>query len=127
MWPQLRNAISNVFLKPYAQNRATGASLTSKDVNEYIRMNERMPGLGSSKEGLKTLYSFNDYLLKNNLLPIPDETLGYFRNLPNVRSWKSVGKNIVSKTGRPIGNVGEVVKRSLINMVPGGKNAAMYG
>ena len=133
-WPQLRNAMSNVFLQPYMENVESGSKLTSKDVNEYIRMNERMvdpktgmPGVGASKEGLKNAYAFNDYLLKNNLPPLPNETIGYFKDLPNVRSWKSVGKNIVSKTGRPVGNVGEVVKRSLINMVPGVKKAAMYG
>lgn len=127
LWPQLRNAMSNVFLQPYRENVEAGSKLTSKDVNEYLRMNERMPGVGASKEGLKNAYAFNDYLLKNNLPPLPNETIGYFKDLPNVRSWKSVGKNIVSKTGRPVGNVGEVVKRSLINMVPGVKKAAMYG
>ena len=126
LWPQLRNVMSNVFLQPYRENVETGTKLTSKDVNEYLRMNERMPGVGASKEGLKNAYAFNDYLLKNNLPPLPNETIGYFKDLPNVRSWKSVGKNIVSKTGRPVGNVGEVVKRSLINMVPGVKKASMY-
>jgi hypothetical protein len=135
-WPQLRNAMSNVFLQPYMENVESGSKLTSKDVNEYIRMNERMvdpktgiPGVGASKGGLKNAYAFNDYLLKNNLPPLPNETIGYFKDLPNVRSWKSVGQNIVSKTGRPVGNVGEVVKRSLMNMLesPGGQLALKAG
>lgn len=126
LWPQLRNAMSNVFLQPYKENVESGSRLTSKDINEYLRMNERMPGIGASKEGLKNVYSFNDYLLKNNLSPLPDETISYFKDLPNVRSWKPAGKYFVNKTGRPVGNVGEVVKRSLINMVPGVKKASMY-
>ena len=126
LWPQLRNAMSNVFLQPYRENVEVGSKLTSKDVNEYLRMNERMPGVGASKEGLRNVYAFNDYLLKNNLSPLPNETTGYFRTLPNVRSWKPAGQNIVSKTGRPVGDVGEVVKRSLMNMAPGVKKASMY-
>jgi len=118
LWPQLRNSPSNVFLQPLAENLRAGSKATAKDIYEYIRMNERMPGAGTDKKSLRSMYSINNILKANNLEPIPEETVKYFRGLPSIRSWApNVGKNIVSGVGTTSGDVSGVVKRSLINLL----------
>jgi len=132
-WPQLRNTPSNVFLHPYNLNTSGGSAISQTDIHEYIRMNERMSRdgkkVGASKEGMAQLYKINDLLGKNNLAPIDQSELDYFRGLPNLRSWKSgrLGP-VINRIGRPIADVSSMVERSVSNLFdnPTGEMIAKY-
>jgi len=132
-WPQLRNTPSNVFLHPYNLNTSGGSAISQTDIHEYIRMNERMSRdgkkVGASKEGMTQLYKINDLLGKNNLAPIDQSELDYFRGLPNLRSWKSgrLGP-VINRIGRPIADVSSMVERSVSNLFdnPTGEMIAKY-
>mgnify|MGYP003139742288 CR=1 FL=1 len=118
LWPQLRNSPPNVYLQSLSENLEAGSRATAKDIYEYTRMNERMPGVGTDKTSLRNMYIVNNILRANNLEPIPEETVKYFRGLPSIRSWKpNVGKNIVSGVGTTSGDVSGVIKRSLMNLL----------
>ena len=123
-FPNVRNLPSDIFLVPYELNRDVGATLTKKDIHEYVRMLTRMERegqfAGASKEGLKRLYELNDLLVKNNLPPIKD--LEYFKGLPRPRSWKiPPGSGIaIGRTGKHYADVPSTVEKSLKSLNVGG-------
>ena len=132
-YPNLRNLSSDIFLVPNELNNLTGASLTQKDIYQYIRMLSRMERAGqhsgTSAEGLKRLYELNDLLIKNNLEPIKD--LEYFKGLPRVKDYRPIptlsfdGKEFkperaIGRVGQHLTDVDDVVKKSLMNLNVGG-------
>ena len=114
-FPHLRLLESNVFLNNYADNARSGAQATARDLYESARRNVRMPGVGISKEGIKSLYEINDMLVNQGLEPL--ENLDYFKNLPRTRSYRNTGNNIVDRIGVPRGDVPGVIKKSLMNLM----------
>lgn len=114
-FPELRLLESNVYLDNYAKNAREGAQTTAKDLYEDARRNLRMPGVGISKEGIKSLYGINDKLVSQGLEPL--ENLDYFKNLPRTRSYSTAGKNIIDRIGVTRGDVPGVVKKSLMNLM----------
>ncbi len=114
-FPHLRLLESNVFLNNYDDNARSGAQATAKDLYESARRNVRMPGVGISKEGIKSLYAINDMLVKQGLEPLGN--LDYFKNLPRTRSYTNTGNNIVDRIGVPRGDVPGVIKKSLMNLM----------
>ena len=125
LWPQLRNAPSNVYLQPFRENLDVGPRITQKDIYEFIRMNERMRRVhgtdvietGKTKPGMKLVYAINKILRDNDLDEIPKETIKFFKDLPTVRSWKPSGKNVVDKQATAKGDVGGVIKKTLLNLL----------
>lgn len=137
LWPQLRNTPSNVYLQPFRENLDVGPRVTQKDIYEFIRMNERMKRVhgtdvietGKTKSGMKLIYAINKILRDNDLDEIPKETIKFFKDSPNVRSWKPSGKNVVNKQATAKDFVSGDVKRSIMNLLesPAGKFAIKSG
>tara|TARA_R100000963_G_C4634485_1_gene98875 strand:- start:29 stop:1441 length:1413 start_codon:yes stop_codon:yes gene_type:complete len=137
LWPQLRNTPSNVYLQPFRENLDVGPRVTQKDIYEFIRMNERMKRVhgtdvietGKTKSGMKLIYAINKILRDNDLDEIPKETIKFFKDSPNVKSWKPSGKNVVNKQATAKDFVSGDVKRSIMNLLesPAGKFAIKSG
>ena len=137
LWPQLRNAPSNVFLQPLSENLGAGPRASQRDIHEFIRMNERMRRVhgtdvietGTSKSGMKLIYAINKILRNNNLDEIPKETVKFFKDSPSVRSWRPSGENVIDQQVNVKGNVAGDVKKSIMNLLesPAGKIAIKSG